>query len=178
MMCVGSSPTWNARSTKSVSGRTPECSLIVDSKVMPFGETAAATLYLEPGSHSVTAGWSANRTKAADVTAVAAGSTRLDFVAPSEKVIDTAAPQAPNAGSELPAQEQKGGLPSTVFWVGLGATAVLGGVRRSGVNIDTVNNPGSDEVTTKCAGRGTDCPEYQEGLSHERAPTSSSRAPV
>ena len=34
---------------------------------MPFGETAAATLYLEPGSHAVMAGWSANRTRAADV---------------------------------------------------------------------------------------------------------------
>jgi hypothetical protein len=148
-------------------GCTPDCSLIVDSKVMPFGETAAATLYLEPGSHSVTAGWSSNRTKAADVTAVAAGSTRLTFAAPSEKVIDAATPQAPSPSGELPAQEQKGGLPSTVFWVGLGATAVLGGVTIwSG--IDTVNNPGSDEVTTKCAGRGTDCPEYQEGLSHER----------
>jgi hypothetical protein len=42
-------------------------------------------------------------------------------------------------------------------------TAVFGGITVwSG--LDTLNNPGPDEVRAACVGRGTSCPEYQEGL--------------
>ena len=53
-------------------------------------------------------------------------------------------------------------MPPLVFFVGAGATAVLGGVTIwSG--IDTVNNPGKAAVRADCVGQGTSCSEYQDG---------------
>lgn len=55
------------------------------------------------------------------------------------------------------------GLSPVWFFVGLGATAVIGGVTIwSGV--DTMEDPGQEEVRTSCVGLGVDCPAYQEGL--------------
>ena len=47
------------------------------------------------------------------------------------------------------------------FWV-LATAGVGGATIWSG--IDTVNNPGTEVVEQECAGQGTDCPEYQQGL--------------
>jgi hypothetical protein len=50
-----------------------------------------------------------------------------------------------------------------LFGASLGVTAVLGGVTIwSGV--DTLRNPGKEAVRAACAGKGTDCPEYREGV--------------
>jgi hypothetical protein len=58
------------------------------------------------------------------------------------------------------------GLSPVFFFVGLAATAGLGGVTVwSG--IDTQNNPGPDAVREACAGLGTDCPAYQDGQAKE-----------
>src|SRR5690606_27132068 len=60
----------------------------------------------------------------------------------------------------------RGGLPPLVFIGGAVVTAALGGVTIwSGV--DTVNDPGADAVRTACAGRGTGCALYQDGLAKE-----------
>jgi hypothetical protein len=60
------------------------------------------------------------------------------------------------------AKESWHGVSPALFFVGLGVTAVLGGVTIwSGV--DTLNNPGQDVVRQKCQGLGTDCPEYKDG---------------
>jgi hypothetical protein len=49
-----------------------------------------------------------------------------------------------------------------VFYIGLGATAVAGGVTVwSG--IDTVKNPGEARVRNECAQGDVNCPLYQEG---------------
>jgi hypothetical protein len=160
---------------------SPDCTLIVDNKVMPFPESANAVVYLDPGPHALVAGWSNNRHKNSDVTAIAGGSNRLSFVAPpiekptaapvdptgSSREPDAAAPAAEgDSGQEKP---KKSGLPPIVFFVGAGATAVLGGVTIwSG--IDTMSNPGTKRVSEECpAGKPiTDCPTYQLGLDHER----------
>lgn len=58
------------------------------------------------------------------------------------------------------------GLSPVFFFVGLAATAGLGGVTVwSG--IDTQNNPGPDAVREACVGLGTDCPAYQDGQAKE-----------
>jgi hypothetical protein len=160
---------------------SPDCTIIVDNKVMPFPESANSVVYLDPGPHALIAGWSNNRHKNADVTAIAGGANRLSFVAPPlEKpapppadpaspatAADPATPPAEgDGGQEKP---KKSGLPPTVFYVGAGVTAVLGGVTIwSG--IDTMNNPGTQRVSDECP-KGqpiTDCPTYQLGLDHER----------
>ena len=89
----------------------------------------------------------------------------VDPAAPRET--DPAAPSAEgDAGQDKP---KKSGLPPTVFFVGAGATVILGGVTIwSG--IDTMNNPGTERVSKECpAGQPiTNCPTYQLGLDHER----------
>ena len=70
---------------------SPDCSVIVDSKVMPFGETPSGVVYLDAGAHQLQAGWSYNRHKNADITAVAAQAGKLSFEAPPvEKMRDNA----------------------------------------------------------------------------------------
>ncbi|HTJ81761.1 MAG TPA: hypothetical protein VL400_08545, partial [Polyangiaceae bacterium] len=52
------------------------------------------------------------------------------------------------------------------FFIGLAVTAGLGGTTIwSGV--DTLNNPGTDAVKKACAGKGEDCPLYQDGQANE-----------
>ena len=159
---------------------SPDCSLIVDSKVMPFPESANAVIYLDPGSHALIAGWSNNRHKTADVNAIAGGGNKLSFVAPAlEKtapVADPAAsprdadPVAPAADADASQDKtKKSGLPPVVFFVGVGVTAILGGVTIwSG--IDTLNNPGKAKVQSDCQNipNIADCETYQRGLDHER----------
>ena len=68
----------------------------------------------------------------------------------------------PEDAKPADAKEPWRGASPALFFVGLGVTAVLGGVTIwSGV--DTLNNPGQDVVRQKCQGLGTECPEYQDG---------------
>jgi len=163
---------------------SPECSLVVDSKVMPFPDSTSAVIYLDPGAHAVSASWSGNRHKSSDVTAVAGTSTKISFAAPSLDKAPVVTPDPvgasattppeptappPEGGDQGPEAQKKSGLPPAVFLVGAGVTAVLGGITIwSG--IDTTNNPGKEKVQTDCKGFTSidDCPTYQLGLDHER----------
>jgi hypothetical protein len=134
---------------------------------------------LDPGPHQLQAGWSYNRHKNADVTAVAAQAGKLSFEAPPvEKMRDTSgtepsttSPGSGGDGDQGVEKEKKGGLPPVVFLTGLGVTAVLGGVTVwSG--IDTQNNPGPDNIARLCydyinKGEGSECPDYQRGVAHQ-----------
>jgi len=158
---------------------SPDCSVIVDSKVMPFGETPSGVVYLDAGAHTLQAGWSYNRHKNADITAVAAQAGKLSFEAPPvEKIRDNAGEPnstSPGGGGDEDKgieKEKKGGLPPAVFFAGLGVTAVLGGVTLwSG--LDTQKNPGQENVTKFCtdptmySGPPLDCPLYKDGLAHQ-----------
>jgi hypothetical protein len=162
---------------------SPDCSIIVDRKVLPFGETALGVVYLDPGQHQLQAGWSYNRHKNADVNAVAAQAGKLSFEAPPvEKMAGSSGePGTTSTGSGAETdqgaeKEKKGGLPPAVFFTGLGVTAVLGGVTVwSG--IDTKKNPGAENISALCAGYSPntpgslgapeDCPAYKEGLAHQ-----------
>jgi len=161
---------------------SPECSLVVDNRVMPFPESATAQVYVDPGPHVVVAGWSNNRHKNADVSAVAGATSKVSFSAPPlEKPppppVEPAAtlpdPNAPGRETDVDqAQEKKDkkpGLPRMVFFGGVGATAILGGVTVwSG--IDALNNPGPDKVKQDCPppNNNESCATYQEGVRHQR----------
>jgi hypothetical protein len=158
---------------------SPDCSLIVDNKVMPFPESASAVIYVDPGQHTVIAGWSNNRHKNADVNAIAGGGNKLSFVAPPiEKSPPPAdSPSVPREGdppaqagegAEASDKTKKSGLPPVVFFAAAGATAIAGGITIwSG--IDTLNNPGTERVERECKGKPlADCDTYQLGLEHER----------
>jgi hypothetical protein len=120
----------------------------------------------------VIAGWGDNRHQAQDINAVAGAVTPLRFEPPAPEAapgaLATAVSIAP-AGSSDVAPARASGLPPYVFFIGVGVTAVLGGVTVwSG--LDTLSHPGKDAIATSCAppNNNTSCPEYQTGLSNQR----------
>jgi hypothetical protein len=81
-------------------------------------------------------------------------------VAPSD-------PKEPPSDTSTPPEEADGGGLSPIFFISAAVlTAGAGGVLVwSG--IDTLENPGEDAVRAGCAGQGTECPLYQQGLDAE-----------
>lgn len=153
----------------------PECSVALNNRVTPYEHVRNAVLYVEPGDHSIVAGWSGNRTQKSEITAIAGASTMIELVAPEEpppSVVEAHSPAAEaEKGQGSPTMEITAaggsGLPPQVFWAGAGLTAVLGGVTIwSG--LDTQANPGPDKVRAECAGQASDCALYQDGLSRQR----------
>jgi hypothetical protein len=156
---------------------TPACSFVVDNKVTPYAEGTNAVVYVEPGPHTVVAGWSGKRRGTKELTAVAGGQTQLAFSPPVEKKetdtpvsVDTETKAETDKDTDNSAQAEadtaakRSGLSPTVFIAGIGATAVLAGVTIwSG--IDTKNNPGPDRVKNECS--DTSCDLYQQGLSKQ-----------
>jgi hypothetical protein len=158
---------------------SPACNFVIDNKVTPYPEGTNAVVYVEPGPHTVVAGWSGKRRGTKELTAVPGGQTQLAFSPPPEKKdTDTTAPlpvdvedkgetaDARRLSADSGVVPKTNGLPPTVFIVGIGATAVLAGVTIwSG--IDTKNNPGPDRVRNECAAGDTSCDLYQQGLSKQ-----------
>jgi hypothetical protein len=153
---------------------TPACTFVLDNKVTPYPEGTSAIVFVEPGPHTVVAGWSGKRRGTKDLTAVAGGQTQLAFSPPIEKKeVDTptgaemkseAGAENKGASAESDSANKRSGLPPAVFIAGVGATAVLAGVTIwSG--IDTKNNPGVDRVKSECF--DTSCELYQQGLSKQ-----------
>jgi hypothetical protein len=162
---------------------TPACDIVVGTKLVHGAPATEHTIYLTPGGVALHASWPGNRTRSAPVQAIKGGSSELSFEAP--EAATEAGPVPAPVGNDRPAAtsepetsrskpgptdrgtESHAGLPPVVFFVGAGLTAVAGGVTIwSG--IDTKNNPGADTVRDKCAGQGTSCPEYQDGLSRQK----------
>lgn len=134
------------------------------------------TIYLDPGKQSVGASFVGNITAPEKtVGAVEGGTSDLRFEPPSDKGAGAGAgapvhhPDEPPKGDAQPVDEppkKHFGAHPALFFVSLGATLGLGGATIwSG--IDTKNNPGTDKVKKDCAGKGTECPTYKEGLSHQ-----------
>ena len=157
-------------------GCQPDCTVVVDNKVMPFPESASATVYLEPGAHAVVATWSNNRHRNSDVNAVPGGNSKLVFNAASpDKGAGTDTPSGshdPGTGNAEPQadrgadDDKKGGLPPLVFYIGLATTAVLGGVTTwSGIH--TLNNPGKDRIDQCVAPQCDKTPLVEEGLANQ-----------
>jgi hypothetical protein len=153
----------------------PDCNVVVDNKVMPFPESANSTVYLEPGPHAVVAGWSSNRHRNSDINAVPGGNSKLVFNAasadkPPGETPSGHDPATGNAEPQVdhgPETEKKGGLPPMVFYIGLGVTAVLGGVT-TWSGIDTLNNPGTDNIEKCKVTPGCDSNALvQEGINHQ-----------
>ena len=147
------------------------CDVTVAGKIAPGRRSTDRTVFVGPGKYAVRAGWSGDRSLSKQVEASKGASGSLDFQAPAE-----AAPASPdgNAGTPPPAstdktadegvQPKSGALPPAVFLVGVGLTAVLGGITIwSG--LDTQNNPGPNKVRAECMMMASDCNSlYQQGV--------------
>lgn len=158
---------------------SPACDLVLGTKLVHGVAATERTVFLAPGTTQVNASWSGGRTRSSSLEATKGGSGELSFEAPPEPKPEDATPAqakprpasavapgpAPAPAGDAGA-EAKGGLPPLVFFVGAGLTAVAGGLTIwSG--IDTQNNPGKDKVREQCAGQGTSCPAYQDGLDRQ-----------
>jgi hypothetical protein len=133
------------------------CDVTVAGKIAPGRRATERTLFLISGTYTVRA----------SVEAIKGEAGTLEFRAP-EVVVEPPPVAAPVVAPPKPVEEDEqtksGKLPPTVFWVGAGLTAVLGGVTLwSG--IDTQNNPGPDRVRDACSAGSPDCQSlYDEGL--------------
>lgn len=145
------------------------CELTIGGKLVHGVPDTQRVLYLVPGSVTIRAGWSDDRNDSRRVEAAAGGSGEISFTAPQPEppaVVEQAPEPPPAPPVEAPEAEEKkwAGLPPTVFYASAGLTAVLAGVTVwSG--IDTVNNPGADEVRRQC--QTEDCSLYQDGLGRQ-----------
>jgi hypothetical protein len=147
------------------------CDVTVAGKIAPGRRSTDRTVFVGPGKYAVRAGWSGDRSLSKQVEATKGASGSLDFQAPAE-----ATPAAPDSNPTAPppastdktadegVQQKSGPLPPAVFWVGVGLTAVAGGITVwSG--LDTQNNPGPDKVRSECMAGAADCTSlYQQGV--------------
>jgi len=148
------------------------CELTVGGKLVHGQPDTQRVLFVAPGSVTVRAGWSENRSDSRQVKAEAGGSGEVSFTAPPLPEVEAAAnepaetaPVAPPAPVVEPeVNDKKSGWSPVVFYVGAGVTAVLAGVTVwSGV--DTLNNPGKERVRNECSSE--DCQLYQDGLGRQ-----------
>jgi len=154
------------------------CDLTVGGKLVHGAPDTRRMLYVAPGALTVRAGWSDNRSDSKQIQAEAGGKGEVSFVAPptpttQDQAKEPAAPVTEPVGPANPQKDDGGkkssGWSPTVFYVGAGLTAVLGGITVwSG--IDTVNNPGADRVKKECGElmQREDCALYQQGLDKQR----------
>lgn len=146
----------------------PACELVADAKIVHGEALPKRVIYLDPGKHTVSAGWGP-RSASKEVSGAAGASTALSFTPPAEDKPAAAPAAAASAPRDEPKPEPKkgSGLPPAVFVTGAVITGVLAGVTIwSG--LDTNSNPGKDKVREACVGQGESCPEYQDGLSKQK----------
>jgi hypothetical protein len=166
---VGAARVMSARLVISCSS---ECDLVVDEKLIHGRASEDWTLYLEPGSHTIAANWP-NDVVATQTVSVRSGESRaLGFSPPEEKPLPPVPVRVPPPADErvtvqhASAEADARRLTPTAFWIGVGATVVLGGAAVwSG--IDTLHNPGKDAVRQGCVNLGESCDLYREGQRHE-----------
>lgn len=144
----------------------PDCDLVVDRKLIHGGAQGTFRVYVETGKHDVTANFEGERYAEGQVTVDVGQSAGLALSAP-KPVVETVEPPPvkvqPPQQPVLSTAGAKGWSPIW-FWIGVGTTAAVGAVTIwSGV--DTLTNPGIEEVRDKC--KDTDCALYREGQSKE-----------
>jgi hypothetical protein len=151
------------------------CDLTVGGKIVHGAPDTQRMLYVQPGKLTVRAGWADNRNDSKQIEAEAGGKGEVTFVAPStaatehmaQEPDEPAPPQPPPVTNPDHDSVAKKGWSPTIFYVGLGLTAVVGGITVwSG--LDTVNNPGADKVKASCDAHQDDCNDlYQQGRSKQ-----------
>lgn len=159
------------------------CELFVDSKIVHGQPASTRTLYLNPGSYTLTASFGAGGKGKAEQVEGEAGVARSVLFAPPALGATGSGEDAPPDGMDDPFSEDfkgisdpaadksptadSGGWSPTVFWVSASLTAVSG-VVTIWSGLDTQNNPGPEAVKEKCKGLGESCPEYQDGLQRQQ----------
>lgn len=145
----------------------PACTLLVDGKLSPLPEGSDLVVYVDPGDHQLSAGWSKERHRDEKFTGDAGKETSLKFKAPPlpkppPPPAPTATESAP-ASAEAPPPPPPKPLSKPIFYTAAGVTALLGGITLWSA-LDMRANPGRDKVRRDCAGKTESCPTYQDAL--------------
>jgi hypothetical protein len=147
------------------------CELADGTKIVHGVAAKERTLFLTEGSHSLRAGFPDGRSESKSVDATVAGSGQVSFAGPAPEVADAPEPE-PESVEPPPeppideAPKSSEGLPPVLFFAGLGATAVAGGITIwSG--LDTVNNPGAERVKLECVRGDKECSVYKDGRARQ-----------
>jgi len=146
----------------------PSCAMAIDGRLLWRDDVDRFRVYVEAGSHTVVASWTApTRTRAATLNASAGMRDTLVLEAPPPPepprpvVLASTAPAPADA-----APRRRRPLPPVVFFAGLGLTAA--GVAATAVSAAVAtSDPGADVVRERCRGLGATCPEYQAGEAAE-----------
>lgn len=155
------------------------CTMNAGGYVVAGDATTSWTIYLEPGADvDLTAFFADAKKKLKKTIHPSQGDARTAPFDPDDKNAVSTAPPPPIVApppkdtppdKPIDADKDQGagwGLPRPVFFISLAATLGVGGVMVwSG--IDAKNNPGPNAVRQQCAGKGVDCPAYQDGLARQ-----------
>jgi len=154
------------------------CELVVDGKLIHGKSSLERVIFLSEGSHTLRAGFSGARDASKTVDAVGGESGDVRFDAPDEDAEARGSGTDDFETSEEPERERErrpvepepresSGWSPGVFWVGTGLTVALGAATLwSG--LDTVKNPGEDEVKEACREGRDDCQSlYDDGRSRQ-----------
>lgn len=152
----------------------PACDLVVDQRLTHGQMQERWVLHLEPGQHVITANWASGRAETRQL-ALKVGESQLVSLRSSEsRSYSRSSAPATHPGVELkpgpeeagPEKERRKLIPPTLFWIGVGATALVSGATIwSGV--DTMRSPGRNAVSERCTNLGSGCELYQEGQRKE-----------
>lgn len=146
--------------------------LLLDGKLVHGKCDGTRVLYVQPGSHKITASWSKGRTVTKSVTLAAGATDSLSFLEPPEPV-ETVPESSPTSGDGGPTAETAsgGGWSPVVFWTGLGVTVAGAGVSTF-LGIRAQNEPGVAAVQEQCSPDNyRDCEAYQQGVANQNLAT-------
>ncbi len=145
------------------------CDLAVDNKIVHGTRAEQRVIFLNPGEYAVRAGWSEDRSDSENVVASAGEQTEIAFSAPvmavdSPGMEDSSLGAESDTGAVDEGVKPGSGWSPIVFWTGLGLTGLAGAVTAVSA-VDTLQNPGTDEVQQKCGNLPdpTQCDAYQQG---------------
>lgn len=150
------------------------CDVTVGGKIAPGRRATERTLFVQPGTYAVRAGWADDRSQSKSIEASRGTAETVEFEAPKPAaapppVVAPPPVSAPaqDKSADEGADHKANALPTPVFWAGVGLTAVMTGVTIwSG--IDTQNNPGADKVRDACNAGNSNCQDlYNQGRSHQ-----------
>jgi hypothetical protein len=143
------------------------CTLLDGTRIVHGVPAQRRIVFLTPGEHTIRAGWSDERTLSQNVTGNAGEAASLTFTAPPVPKSDVGASLSTTPGTDTGVKSSLRVVPPLYFYLGVGATAVLGGVTIwSG--IDTLNNPGKDKVRAACLNNQPNCDSlFNQGTNAE-----------
>lgn len=143
------------------------CTLLDGTRIVHGPAAQRRIVFLTPGDHTIRAGWSSERTLSQNVTGNAGEAASLTFAAPPVPKNDVGASLSTTPGADTGVHSSLRVIPPLYFYIGVGATAVLGGVTIwSG--IDTLNNPGKDKVRNACLNNLPTCDSlFNQGTNAE-----------